>query len=113
MPEAGESLDCMVLEFSKEEKKIILSHTKVWQGGTVEEKAPKKSSSKATESAPSKDTSKEGDKSTFGDLDVLSALREQMEDTEKKEKKSAKEADKATSTPVKEENAEKEKKEAE
>lgn len=113
MPETGESLDCMVLEFSKEEKKIILSHTKVWQGGTVEEKAPKKSSSKATESTPTKDTSKEGDKSTFGDLDVLSALREQMEDTEKKEKKSAKEADKATSVAVKEENVEKENKEAE
>ena len=101
MPETGESLDCMVLEFSKEEKKIVLSHTKVWQGGTVEEKAPKKSSAKTTESTPSKDT-KEGDKSTFGDLDVLSALREQMEDTEKKEKKSAKE-----------EKAEKDKKETE
>ena len=110
MPEVGESLDCMVLEFSKDEKKIVLSHTKVWQGGTVEEKAPKKSSAKATESAPAKDT-KEGDKSTFGDLDVLSALKEQMEDTEKKEKKSAKEADKAVA--VKEEKAEKEEKEAE
>lgn len=110
MPEVGESLDFMVLEFSKDEKKIVLSHTKVWQGGTVEEKAPKKSSAKATENVPAKDT-KEGDKSTFGDLDVLSALKEQMEDTEKKEKKSAKEADKASA--VKEEKAEKEEKEAE
>lgn len=110
MPEIGESLDFMVLEFSKEEKKIVLSHMKVWQGGTVEEKAPKRSSAKPTESTPAKDT-KEGDKSTFGDLDVLSALKEQMEDTEKKEKKSAKEAD--TVTPAKEEKAEKEEKEAE
>jgi small subunit ribosomal protein S1 len=110
MPEVGESLDFMVLEFSKEEKKIILSHTKVWQGGTVEEKAPKKSTSKNPDSTPSKDI-KEGDKSTFGDLDVLSALREQMEDTEKKEKKSAKEADKPSV--AKEENVEKEEKEAE
>ena len=107
MPDTGERLDCMVLEFSKEEKKIVLSHTKVWQGGTVEEKAPKKSAAKTTESAPSKD-SKEGDKSTFGDLDVLSALKEQMEDTEKKEKKSAKETDKVPA--AKEEKAEKEEK---
>lgn len=86
--EVGESLDFTVLEFSKDEKKIVLSHTKVWQGGSVEEKKEdraKKPAAKADAPAP-----KEAEKATFGDLDVLSALKEQMEETEKKDKKAAK-----------------------
>lgn len=92
MAEVGESLDFIVLEFSKDEKKIVLSHSKVWQGGSVEDKAAKKSTVKASEPTASKD--KEPDKSTFGDLDVLSALKEQMEDSEKKGKKTAKKDEK-------------------
>jgi small subunit ribosomal protein S1 len=88
--EVGESLDFIVLEFSKDEKKIVLSHSKVWQGGSIEEK--KKSAPKAPETSASKD--KEADKSTFGDLDVLSALKEQMEDSEKKGRNSAKKDEK-------------------
>lgn len=88
--EVGESLDFIVLEFSKDEKKIVLSHSKVWQGGSIEEK--KKPAPKAPETSASKD--KEADKSTFGDLDVLSALKEQMEDSEKKGRNSAKKDEK-------------------
>ncbi|GAB2783084.1 30S ribosomal protein S1 [Rhabdobacter roseus] len=87
--EVGEGVDFVVLEFSKEEKKIVLSHSKVWQGGAVESKKEEKSARKAavkSEATPSK----EADKSTFGDLDVLSALKEQMEETEKNDKKAAK-----------------------
>lgn len=94
MAEVGESLDFMVLEFSKEEKKIVLSHSKIWQGGAIEKPAKKAAAPKATETSASKDSVKEGDKSTFGDLDVLSALKEQMEETEKKGKKSSKKEDK-------------------
>jgi small subunit ribosomal protein S1 len=90
MAEIGESLDFIVLEFSKDEKKIVLSHTKVWQGGAIEEK--KKPAPKAPEATTSKD--KDADKTTFGDLDVLSALKEQMEDTEKKSRNSAKKDEK-------------------
>ncbi|GAB3169859.1 30S ribosomal protein S1 [Telluribacter humicola] len=87
--EVGESLDFTVLEFSKDEKKIVLSHTKVWQGGSVVEE---KKEDKAKKSAPKADApaAKEAEKATFGDLDVLSALKEQMEETEKKDKKAAK-----------------------
>ncbi len=93
--EIGESLDFMVLEFSKDEKKIVLSHAKIWQVGVVEEKAPKKVAPKASETATSASgKEKEADKSTFGDLDILSALKEQMEETEKKGKKTSKKEDK-------------------
>ncbi len=103
MPEIGESLDFMVLEYSKEEKKIVLSHTKVWQGGTVEAKASKKSS-KSTASTSSSSTSSQGsesDKTTFGDLDVLSALKEQMEGSEQKGKNSTKKEEKPNDDPRK------------
>lgn len=92
MAEVGESLDFMVLEFSKEEKKINLSHSKIWQGGVIEQPA-KKAAPKAPEASSSSKESKD-DKSTFGDLDILTALREQMEETEKKGKKPSKKEDK-------------------
>ena len=80
--EVGEALDFVVLEFNKEEKKIVLSHTKTWQRNVEEEKAapaPKKSSAKAE---PVKDV----ERSTLGDIDVLSALKDKMEQSEKGKK---------------------------
>jgi small subunit ribosomal protein S1 len=88
--EVGESLEFVVLEFSKEDKKIVLSHAKVWQGGAVEEKKDNTNKADATTAAakPAKE-----EKSTFGDLEVLSALKEQMEDSAKKSKKVTKKVD--------------------
>jgi small subunit ribosomal protein S1 len=90
LAEAGETLDFKVLEFSKDDKKIILSHTNVF---TVEEKEEKPKASKASQpkaapAAPVKP--KEAEKSTLGDLEALSALKEQMEEDQKFEKKKAK-----------------------
>jgi small subunit ribosomal protein S1 len=92
--EVGESLDFTVLEFLKDEKKIVLTHSEVKPSATPaaaekkEEKAPKGAgSSQAAKSSASDSTAKEGEKSTFGDLSVLSALKEQFEESEKKEKK--------------------------
>ncbi|WP_080053927.1 30S ribosomal protein S1 [Spirosoma aerolatum] len=74
--EVGETLDFKVTEFSKEEKRIMLSHTKAWQEKNEpvkEPKAPKASASKAgSTSAPERGA-------TLGDLDALAALKEQME----------------------------------
>ena len=86
--EAGESLDFTVLEFLKDEKKIVLTHSEVKPAASAvaekkEEKAPKSSSAKSVADT----TVKESEKSTFGDLSVLSALKEQFEESEKKEKK--------------------------
>jgi len=97
MPEVGESLDFMVIEYSKEDKKIVLSHAKIWQGGTVDPKAAKKPKSVAnSSSSSSSSTSSDSATSTFGDLDVLSALKEQMEGSEQKGKKDKKKSDKST-----------------
>ncbi len=87
MAEIGDSLDFKVIEFNKDERKIMLSHSKTW--GDVKEEAvqtEKKKVAKAVEKL-----SEKSEKSTMGDLDALVALKEQMENPEKKQvKKSAK-----------------------
>ncbi|MDQ6478820.1 30S ribosomal protein S1 [Dyadobacter sp. LHD-138] len=98
--EVGESLDFTVLEFLKDEKKIVLTHSKVKPSAAPaaedkkEEKAAKPAASQSKSSANNTDSAaKEGEKSTFGDLSVLSALKEQFEDSERKGKKVAKKDD--------------------
>ncbi|WP_025762886.1 30S ribosomal protein S1 [Dyadobacter tibetensis] len=84
LAEVGESLDFTVLEFLKDEKKIVLTHSKVKAPAPSEEKKEEK----APKPTPAKAASQEKEeKSTFGDLSVLSALKEQFEENEKKEKK--------------------------
>lgn len=75
--EAGETLDFKVTEFSKEEKRIMLSHTKTWQEKSEpvkEQKAPKASSPKSATTSTQADRG-----ATLGDLDALAALKEQLE----------------------------------
>lgn len=88
--EAGEKLPFQVLEFHKEEKKIMLSHSKTWEAPKEEEKkeAKKKGGKEATASSSSND-----EKSTLGDLDALAALKEQMVEGEKKKLSKKKESE--------------------
>ena len=77
--EVGETLDFVVTEFHKEDRKIILSHTRTYTEPAPEEvKAEKKKSTKAAEKA-----STTVEKSTMGDIDALSALKEQLEGAER------------------------------
>ncbi|MFN3849567.1 MAG: 30S ribosomal protein S1 [Spirosomataceae bacterium] len=78
--EAGEKLTFQVLEFHKDEKKIVLSHSKTYEV-VVEE--PKKEAKPKKEKAATT-SNNDAEKSTLGDLDALSALKEQMESAEKK-----------------------------
>jgi small subunit ribosomal protein S1 len=92
-PKAGETLDFKVVEFSKEDKRIQLSHKAVYTNQEIEkpERSKKSSSNRGGgSSAPSRN---EAEKSTLGDLEALSALKEQMEDSSAKPsaKKAAKE----------------------
>lgn len=89
MPEVGESLDFKVLEFAKDEKRIVLSHTKVYSETPEEaEKEAKKPAAKAGKPAAKK--SADADKQTLGDLGVLSQLKEQMEEASEPKKKAPK-----------------------
>lgn len=80
----GETLEFKVLEFSKDDKRIVLSHTSVWDKDAEQ---PKASAKKAGGSGKKGNTldkiNKEVEKSTLGDLDALSALKDKMEDAGK------------------------------
>ena len=84
--EVGEALDFAVIEFQKEDRKIILSHTRTFTEATAEEvaaataKPEKKKTNKAAADKPAASTA---EKSTMGDIGALSALKEQMEGAER------------------------------
>ena len=85
---AGETLDFKVMEFSKESKKIILSHSRTWQEGNVEERATNEDEETKAERATKKTVKKINDqleKTTLGDLDVLANLKADLEKEEGKE----------------------------
>ncbi len=110
----GETLDFKVMEFSKNEKRIVLSHTATYK---EEKPKPAKKKSGGTRSQVTK-INKEVERDTLGDLEALSALKEQMEENTKsavkaakkeedvKEKKTKVAAKKAESEPVVEEKKE-------
>jgi small subunit ribosomal protein S1 len=77
---SGETLEFKVLEFNKDSKKIVVSHTAVFK--EMEEKK-EKAVAKDTSSNMKKMQSKV-EKSTLGDLDVLSQLKSDMEKEEGK-----------------------------
>ncbi|MFD2037063.1 30S ribosomal protein S1 [Belliella marina] len=74
--EVGEALDFKVTEFSKDDKRIVLSHTATFREEAKTAAAPKKAKKK--EDAPSSSTAP-AEKSTLGDLDALAELKEKME----------------------------------
>ncbi|MFM7021366.1 MAG: 30S ribosomal protein S1 [Flavobacteriales bacterium] len=80
---AEEALDFKVIEFSKEAKKIVVSHTRVYKEESAEEKAKKAEAPKAAKAKKAKDASAPQEKSTLGDLDVLSNLKNAMDKAEK------------------------------
>lgn len=89
-----ETLPFKVLEFDRNDKRILVSHTKFWRDAAEEEKKDKdrgrKKDDKRNKSTLSK-VQKNIERTTLGELDVLSQLREQMaKDEEKKEKPSKK-----------------------
>ncbi len=91
--EVGENLDFKVLEFSKEDKRINLSHSKISEAAPekVEKKETKKSKK---EEVTSNSNNNDNEKTTLGDLSALSALKEQMESGEPKEEKKQKKSKK-------------------
>ncbi len=80
-----ETLDFKVIEFNKESKKIVVSHTKVFQDVKYAERASeiseKKTREKDTKSAVKK-MKDSLEKTTLGDLDVLANLKSEIEKSE-------------------------------
>jgi len=82
-----ETLDFKVVEFNKDSKKIVVSHTKISQDQKAAEKATEVVERKAKEKPAQNNVKaiKESmEKTTLGDLDVLANLRTEIEKKEKK-----------------------------
>lgn len=80
-----EAIDFKVIEFNKDAKKIVVSHTRTFEEGEDKPttKAKKKGGSNSDKAVKAINDSNE--KSTLGDLDALSALKSEMEGKEGKE----------------------------
>ncbi len=75
--ENGESLDFKVLEFSKDDRRIVLSHKSTWSTDEEDKAvAPKKKA--APKGKTIEKINQESEKSTLGDIEALSALKEKM-----------------------------------
>ena len=83
-----ETIDFKVIEFSKENKKIILSHSRIWEDKVaVEREAETEAKEKAAKSTKRavKQINDNVERTTLGDLDVFAELKEKMEAQEKGE----------------------------
>lgn len=100
--QADEKLPFKVIEFNKDAKRIILSHSRIFEDAArADAKAEKKAAGK--KSSPKKEEpviQNQAASTTLGDIDALAALKEQMDNEAakaeaKKEKKAPKKAAKA------------------
>jgi small subunit ribosomal protein S1 len=94
-----ETMDFKVIEFSKENKKIILSHTRVYQESAGGEKRGETDERKKAKDTTKKTVKKMKDnleKTTLGDIESLATLKSDMMKAEEKEKHARKEAAKGT-----------------
>ncbi len=79
LAEQGENLDFRVLEFSKDERKIALTHSRLNETPVAEEKKDsKKTAATGSKQKTVKEVNKEVEKSTLGDISALSNLKDKM-----------------------------------
>ena len=79
---ADENAQFMVIEFDRNEKRIVLSHTRIWEQAKTEEKeAARKEARTEAESTRKavKNVQQKVEKATLGDLGVLAELKKKME----------------------------------
>jgi small subunit ribosomal protein S1 len=79
---AEETAQFMVIEFDRNEKRIVVSHSRIWEQGKVEEaEAVKKEARVEAEKTKKavKTIQTKVEKSTLGDLGVLAELKKKME----------------------------------
>ena len=75
----GETLPFMVVDFSKDAKKIHLSHTKTWQPDRDTEDRVRNEEERQKERDIQKVNESNVEKATLGDLNILQSLKEDLE----------------------------------
>ena len=75
-----EKLGFKVIEFNKDAKRIILSHSRIFEDAAkAEEKAEKKATKKSSKKEEAPMIQNQAASTTLGDIDALAALKEQLE----------------------------------
>ena len=75
-----EKLQFKVIEFNKDAKRIILSHSRIFEDAAkAEEKTEKKASKKSAKKEETPMIQNQAASTTLGDIDALAALKEQLE----------------------------------
>jgi small subunit ribosomal protein S1 len=79
---ADENNKFMVIEFDRNEKRIVLSHTRIWEQGQIEEKESQKKEARVEADKTKKavkNIQNKVEKATLGDLGVLADLKKKLE----------------------------------
>jgi small subunit ribosomal protein S1 len=79
---ADEAAQFMVIEFDRNEKRIVLSHSRIWEQGQIEEKEAAKKEARVEADKTKKAVKNiqgKVEKATLGDLGVLADLKKKME----------------------------------
>ena len=79
---ANETASFMVIEFDRNENRIVLSHTRIWEQGKVEEAEVVKKEARADADKTKKavkNIQSKVEKTTLGDLGVLADLKKKMD----------------------------------
>jgi small subunit ribosomal protein S1 len=88
LPEADEKLEVKVIEFSRNDKKIIVSHTRLFDDAKKEEDESEKTRRKADSDKARKTVkrmNRQVEKTTLGELEILSEIKEKMQQDAKDE----------------------------
>jgi len=84
---ADETMQFKVIEFNRDDKRIVISHTRIIDDEKFEERKQKtreKDKQRSRSRGQVKNLQSNLEKTTFGDLDVLAQLKQQMQQDEKK-----------------------------
>lgn len=79
---ADETIQFMVIEFDRNEKRVVLSHTRIWEQVKAEEKdaeRKEKTAEAARTKKAVKDVQSKVEKTTLGDLGVLADLKKKLD----------------------------------
>src|SRR5450759_4526183 len=90
MAKVDEKLMFKVVEFNKSAKKIIVSHSRVFEDEKKAAEAPVKKAEPASPKKTAKKQKSSSEKTTLGDISQLAALKEEMEEKENKASKKSK-----------------------
>jgi small subunit ribosomal protein S1 len=82
---ADETAQFMVIEFDRNEKRIVLSHTRIWEQAKIDEKETAKKEARAeadTARKTVKNIQNKVEKATLGDLGALAQLKQKLQQEE-------------------------------